>query len=307
MFYKLLIATIGFLFIFLLGFNYSDMIVAIAKNNANQESLHLNYHSEKQIRAQSEKAYPKYAREEPKKEKTPVQPKPVPKKEEAEKIDDKKTDSNNDVEKQTKTDSNTSVPVIKHGPTNQKLVALTFDDGPDDKYTPLVLDLLKEYQVKATFFVIGKNVENLPSVTLRITDEGHEIANHTWDHQRLTLLSEQEIQNEIIKTNKIIESVTGVSPTLVRPPFGDINNSGKIAINKLGNKIVNWSVDTRDWSGLSVDGILSNVKTEISPGGIILMHSGGGKRDNTVSSLPQIIETLQKEGYQFVTLTELCW
>lgn len=192
-----------------------------------------------------------------------------------------------------------------HGSRDSKRVALTFDDGPHPLYTPLILDILKERNVRATFFVIGSQVERHPQLVRRIVDEGHIIANHSWGHPNLTMRSPQGVQKEMTDTNAAIAKVTGRIPRLMRPPYGGINAQVESQLDELGFKAILWSVDTRDWERLPPSEILSKVRNQTRPGGIILLHDGGGVREHTVTALPQIISYLEGEGYQLVTVPEL--
>ncbi|WP_082420563.1 polysaccharide deacetylase family protein [Paenibacillus sp. A3] len=189
-----------------------------------------------------------------------------------------------------------------------KQVALTFDDGPDTKYTPQVLDILKQHEVKATFFVVGRQVVNHPDVLKRIHDEGHSIGNHSWDHANLTKLSPDQIKKEIKSTDEAIEKVIGSYTPMVRAPYGAVTASIKRSLTSAGRQLVNWTVDTKDWSGAAADDMVELVSKRTKNGGIILMHSFGGKNgnlDNTVEALPHMIEALKQDGYAFVTVPEL--
>ncbi|BFT74451.1 hypothetical protein PAENIP36_58930 [Paenibacillus sp. P36] len=187
-------------------------------------------------------------------------------------------------------------------------VALTFDDGPDEKYTPLILDILKKEQVKATFFVVGEHAKEHPKMLKRVVDEGHVIGNHSWDHVNLSDATADKIEGEIGSTDDMIKQITGVTPTLFRAPYGAVSPQVLNASMKSGHQVIGWSVDTLDWDGKSVPQILSNVRKEVGPGAIILQHFAGGKHGklgNTVEALPQIISYLRQKGYTLVTVPEL--
>ncbi len=189
-----------------------------------------------------------------------------------------------------------------------KQVALTFDDGPDTKYTPQVLDILKRYEAKATFFVVGRQVVKHPDVLERIHKEGHSIGNHSWDHANLTKLSSTQVQKEIKSTDEAIEKIIGVSTPLVRAPYGAVTASIRRNLSSAGHQLVEWTVDTKDWNGTASEDMVELVRKRTKDGGIILMHSFGGKNgklDNTVEALPLMIEALQQDGYAFVTVPEL--
>jgi polysaccharide deacetylase family sporulation protein PdaB len=191
---------------------------------------------------------------------------------------------------------------------NKKLVALTFDDGPDNNYTLQILDILKEYDVKATFFLVGVQVEKYPETAKKIVEEGHSIGNHSWSHKDLTKLSGKALDNEIDKTQQAILEATGITPQLVRAPYGAISDDLLKSIHDENLKHVFWNVDTRDWAGTSVADMHKNVLAHTHKGGIILMHSFGGRKhaiEHTVTLLPSIIKDLREEGYEFATIDEL--
>ena len=189
--------------------------------------------------------------------------------------------------------------------TEEKVVAITFDDGPHPKYTADILDLLAEYNAKATFFVVGENAEKNPELLLRQYNEGHEIANHTFTHPLKTTLPKLEI--EIKKTNDLIYSITGYHPELFRPVEGQYTDSMIQSLVKNGYKVVMWSwhMDTEDWKDPGVHRIIKTVLDGTKPGNIILFHDGGGNRIQTVKALEKILPELKKQGYKFVTITEL--
>jgi peptidoglycan-N-acetylglucosamine deacetylase len=198
--------------------------------------------------------------------------------------------------------------VYRSGDGSANQVAITFDDGPDVKYTGQILDVLKKNNIKATFFLIGMNAQAHPEMVRRIAAEGHVIGNHTWDHADLPKLGAKQVQSEINQTTDVLNSILGFTPSLMRPPYGSLSPAVTAEVNGMGYKVVNWSVDTRDWAGTSSGAILSNVEANTRPGSIILMHSAGGKGgklDNTVAVLPQIITSLKARGYSFVTVPDL--
>ncbi|RED58117.1 polysaccharide deacetylase family protein [Cohnella lupini] len=190
----------------------------------------------------------------------------------------------------------------------RKLIALTFDDGPDGKYTPQILDILKEYKAKATFFVVGPQVKKFPDIAKRIIEEGHTIGNHSWSHSDLTKLSDKKLAVEIDKTQQAVFDATGVTPAVVRAPYGAISDKVLKAIHSMHLKHVYWTVDTLDWDGASVSNMHENVMSNTHKGGVILMHSFGGRKhaiEHTVKLLPSIIKDLTAKGYEFVTVEEL--
>lgn len=189
-----------------------------------------------------------------------------------------------------------------------KRIALTFDDGPDRKYTPAILDILKQKQVKATFFVVGIQIAKYEDELERIVKEGHAVGNHTWDHADMTTLTPEEIADEIGKTDEAIRKAIGDEPRLFRPPYGAFDDKVKQAVASADKEFVLWNVDTRDWAGTEADDMVNHVKQHAKPNGIILMHcfgGRGGKLDNTVQALPRIIDALVEEGFSLVTIPEL--
>ncbi len=195
--------------------------------------------------------------------------------------------------------------VVSQAHTGHHEIALTFDDGPYPYYTSQILAILQRYQVHATFFCIGKNVQNYPLLVQQEYAGGHAIGNHTWDHADLTKLSRFGIQREITSASTVIQHTIGISPTLLRPPYGAITFSVRAQIVQLHLIPVMWSVDTEDWQRPGTNAIIRAVLTHASDGGIILMHDGGGNRLQTVAALPYIIEGLRQRGYEFVTVPQL--
>ena len=197
------------------------------------------------------------------------------------------------------------------GNLEKKEIALTFDDGPDSKYTPTILDILKEKDVPATFFLLGENILHYPGIIDRIAQEGHLIANHSWSHRNFEDLSPEEVlDEELLPTQALIQNNLGRDyqlPKIIRPPYGFIPDETIEYLGEKEWKVVNWSVDTFDWDSEtnSPDNILERVKKYAHPGGVILLHSGGGNRENTVEALPEIISFLQKEGYEFITIDKM--
>lgn len=191
-------------------------------------------------------------------------------------------------------------------PTAEKVIALTFDDGPDES-TEQILDVLKQYGVKATFFVVGDNCRRYPDILKRIAKEGHEIENHTYSHLKFKGKSQQVINQEIVKTNEIIYEITGNQTRFFRPPGGTINDK-ILQVAKMQNlQIVLWTPeeDSKDWQNPGVATIIKKVVSHAKQGSIVLLHDGGGKRKQTLLALPIIIKRLKAEGYQLVTIDEL--
>ena len=180
----------------------------------------------------------------------------------------------------------------------EKAIALTFDDGPCGN-TEELLDGLAEYDAKATFFVLGKNVEKYPIVVRRAYDEGHLIGNHTYDHPRLTLLSPQSAKENIQKSSDIILSVTGAKPYFVRAPYGDVT---AYQLKYLDAFFVSWSVNGYDWDEESEDEIYNRIMNKAKDGAIILLHD---TNEVTVNAVLRAIPELQAQGYEFVRVDDL--
>ncbi|WP_211222610.1 polysaccharide deacetylase family protein [Paenibacillus daejeonensis] len=202
----------------------------------------------------------------------------------------------------------TETPAGESAAGDRKLVALTFDDGPDIRYTPQVLEILKQYGVKATFFVVGTQIEKYPAVLQQMKDEGHTIGNHTYAHANLPKLEGQALIDEIEKGDELIKDVLGETTRYFRAPYGAVSDPLKALLRETGRELVGWTVDTRDWAGTEPDEILKIVQETVRPNGIILMHSFGGRKgslQNTIDALPAVIEYLQNEGYTLVPMSEL--
>ncbi|WP_130811938.1 polysaccharide deacetylase family protein [Olsenella sp. Marseille-P4559] len=187
---------------------------------------------------------------------------------------------------------------------NKRLVALTFDDGPS-QYTSQYLEILKAKGVKATFFCLGKEVDANPSAAKAIVDAGSQICSHSYDHPDLRNSDAQTVLDQLTSSFSSIENATGVKTTAFRPPYGSFTQKTWLSTQGVATVSVRWDIDTEDWRLPGAGRIVSNATTGVKPGSIILMHDGGGNRDQDVEALPQIIDTLQSQGYTFVTISEL--
>lgn len=184
------------------------------------------------------------------------------------------------------------------------VAALTFDDGPDPTWTPIVLDILREKGVSATFFVLGSRAETYRGLIEREVAEGHSVQDHSWSHApNFGSLNDDEVRSELLETARLIESITGRRPTFFRPPQGAMSPAIESMAIGNGFRIVLWNVDPQDWAGRNSDEIYAKVTNGLGGGDIILLHDGGGDRSATVAALPGIIDDLRSKGYQFVTLT----
>lgn len=178
-------------------------------------------------------------------------------------------------------------------------VAITFDDGPHPSYTEQLLDGLKERGVKATFFVTGEHASIHPDIIKRIEEEGHLIGNHTYKHTQLQSGNREDFKRELVKTNEIIKEITGEDTIYVRPPYGSWDKSLEKELNMFP---VLWTVDPLDWCSDNVSCIVHNTVSKTKENDIILMHD---YYETSVTAALQVIDELQKEGYQFVTVDEI--
>lgn len=199
--------------------------------------------------------------------------------------------------------------IIKKGNDEDKLVALTFDDGPDEDYTPQILDVLKKYNVKATFFVVGQKVGWHPEVVKREFEEGHEIGNHTFTHINVCHRGYSDILAEINQTQEAIKNVTGKEPKIFRPPYRAINKEMCSIVKDKEMNVILWSnLDPRDWSNPGVGYIANTIITKVTNGNIILLHDYNNQRQSTsqtIQALDVFIPALLEKGYKFVTVSEL--
>ncbi len=198
--------------------------------------------------------------------------------------------------------------VVRTGNPEIPEIALTFDDGPDDVYTPEILDILKEHDVKATFFVTGVMMEQFRDVAVRIHEEGHLMASHGYDHVNFTTLSEGDIIEDLRRNAQLIQDITGETPTFFRPPYAALNSLTVETIAEKGYSIVLWDVDSLDWKSLSKEEVLGNVLPYSRSGSIILKHSAGyppQELSGAIDALPVIIKTLKTRGYQFARIDDM--
>jgi polysaccharide deacetylase family sporulation protein PdaB len=190
--------------------------------------------------------------------------------------------------------------------TTEKVIALTFDDGPNPTFTPQILDVLKENQAKATFFVIGARAQKYPKVVQREAREGHEVANHTNTHP-LKQLSRKDLQREVMDAQHSIFAATGIQPQVFRPPGGIYNETVVDVAKEAGCQVViwSWNQDTKDWSRPGASRIAERVLKNVRNGDIVLLHDHGEDRSQTIEALKTILPELKKMGYRFVTVSEL--
>jgi peptidoglycan-N-acetylglucosamine deacetylase len=188
---------------------------------------------------------------------------------------------------------------------NEKVIALTIDDGPWQNTTSQMLDILKQNDVKATFFWVGTSIQANPELAKRVVAEGHAIGNHTWHHW-YKQMSEATAKSEIDRTAELIYQTTGVKTFLFRPPGGYLNNGLAAYAKSQKYAVIMWSQTSADTDPHAKPQVfVKNVLRDAKPGGIVLMHDGGGDRTRTVQALPQIITKLKQQGYRFVTIPQL--
>jgi len=187
---------------------------------------------------------------------------------------------------------------------NEKLMALTFDDGSDSANTLEILDILDEYNVKCTFFITGENATNHPVSANKILEQGHEIGNHSYNHPHLNQLTAAEMKTEIQDCHTAIRVATNtdVKP-LFRPPYGEYNSNALVVLESIGYQwTIMWTIDTIDWDGTLADAMINKVLTNAKPGAIVLMHVSGA---HTTEALPEMIEGLKSEGYTLTTISDM--
>lgn len=191
--------------------------------------------------------------------------------------------------------------------TNAKVVALTFDDGPDPTYTPQILQLLAHYHDHGTFFVIGQKVGKYPGVAKQTVVLGNEIGNHTYSHRHIKYMSKPQLKEELEETHEAIEDATGQHTKFFRPPRGFYDESSVMIAHQNGYPVIMWAwdEDSRDWQGPGVNKIVRTVLAHVHPGDIILMHDGTGHTKQTIAALKIILPALHKAGYKSVTMSEL--
>jgi peptidoglycan/xylan/chitin deacetylase (PgdA/CDA1 family) len=184
------------------------------------------------------------------------------------------------------------------------VVALSFDDGPSDELTPSLLELLRHHSVRATFFVVGRELEGREKIIRRATADGHEVANHTHTHRHPELLNDEELAEELELANAAISAVASVEPRLARPPFGKARRRFAETASRFGLSTVLWSVDSGDslgYSGIEIARFVCRARS----GDIILLHDGGKTRPNTLEATERALVALRGKGFGFLTVSEL--
>lgn len=195
------------------------------------------------------------------------------------------------------------LPAYKVFHVDEPWVALTFDDGPSPTTTPVLLDMLKERGVRATFFVLGQRAAQHPELLRRIVEEGHELANHSWNHPQLTKLSVEAAEKQITDTAQAIFDATGQNPVYMRPPYGAMKASLQDHLNKkYGISFIYWTIDPMDWKFRDPKVVHERIMNQVSPGAIVLAHD---IHASTVAAMPQVLDDLIAKGYRFGTLSQM--
>jgi peptidoglycan/xylan/chitin deacetylase (PgdA/CDA1 family) len=186
-----------------------------------------------------------------------------------------------------------------------KVVALTFDDGPWPRQTEAILKILEAEDVKATFFMLGLQADRLPAVAAKVSAAGHQVANHGYGHKYLTNDNKWFTKREVVTAQRAINKATGQTPTVLRAPGGALSDVARAQIAHEGLAIVRWDVDPQDWRGPAAWKLARSTLAEVRPGSVVLLHDGGGDRTSTVQALTTIIRKLKAQGYTFVTIDDL--
>ncbi|ALC89042.1 hypothetical protein AM500_03960 [Bacillus sp. FJAT-18017] len=221
-------------------------------------------------------------------------------------------DSNGYITKETYLDYPLPYYIERYGEQQEKVIVLTFDDGPEPAYTPKILDILSKEQIRASFYVVGRQAALYPDILERIHREGHEIGNHTFSHSDIQEDGPYILQAELNSTQRLIQLITGHSAILYRPPYTPdllVENSVELIpflqAQELGYTMVGSYIDTKDWNTGSSDKIVKGLLNNLEAGNVVLLHDAGGDRSATVEALPKIIKSLKGEGYTFATVSDL--
>lgn len=189
--------------------------------------------------------------------------------------------------------------------TADKKIALTFDDGPHPSQTKRILDILDAHGVKATFFMVGVNVQNYPDVAREVVSRGHEIGNHTFSHSKLGSMSESDVSDELERCEASLQKICNYHPQLFRPPQGALSNAIEGCSFERDYRLILWSLDTRDWEVKNTQQIVKTVLSKVKGGDIILMHDYVGTHSKTADALEILLPELLSRGYEPVTVSEL--
>jgi len=188
--------------------------------------------------------------------------------------------------------------------TDEKKIAISFDAAWGNEETQTLINILNRYKVKTTFFVVGAWVDKYPESVKALADAGHEVCNHSNTHPHMPKLARTEMTAQLTDCSNKIKNITGISPTLFRPPYGDYNNALIETAKSVNMEAIQWSVDSLDWKNPTPKEITERVTTQVKPGSIVLFHNGA---KNTPTALPTIIENLQGKGYTIVPISQLIY
>nr|WP_212960815.1 polysaccharide deacetylase family protein [Cohnella xylanilytica] len=190
--------------------------------------------------------------------------------------------------------------------TTRKAVAFTFDDGPNPEFTPQILEIFREANGKATFYMIGEQIERFPDTARAVLEQGHEIGNHTYTHPELTKLDEEARRSELLRSERIILETTGVKPATFRPPYFAYDEGVAATVAEFGYPVIG-AVNgaARDWEMPGVDHIAETTRETVEPGAILIFHDGFGDRSQTVEAVRRLVRELTSEGYELVAVSEL--
>jgi peptidoglycan/xylan/chitin deacetylase (PgdA/CDA1 family) len=191
----------------------------------------------------------------------------------------------------------------RHGPRDRRVVALTFDDGPDPVRTPALLDALAELDAPATFFLVGDIVDANADVVRRIAREGHELGNHTYSHRYLPLARSSSVERELRATDRAVQRATGIVPTLARPPWGGRSPWTVRAFRRLAKRLVLWDINSNDWKGAPARAVAERVLERARPGSIILMHEAREGGEVTIEAVRLLVPALRARGFELVTVS----
>lgn len=194
-------------------------------------------------------------------------------------------------------------PALPPQPEQGKVLSLSFDDGPDPRYTPAILSILKDEGVPATFCVVGSSAQRHPELVRAETAAGHAICNHTMDHAHMTKRSHDDMLAQMVDCSQVVTSAGLPAPTLFRAPYGELSPDVIETVHAHQMEVLAWNIDPADYRKPASSTIVARVLAQLKPGGVVLMHDGGGERDRTVAALRPLIRTLKAQGWSFSTPT----
>ncbi|MDD3580004.1 MAG: polysaccharide deacetylase family protein [Desulfobacca sp.] len=200
-------------------------------------------------------------------------------------------------------------PIYRHGDESRPVVALTFDDGPSSRFTPQILALLKNYQIHATFFLLGRHARRYPQVVQALAAQGHEIGNHTYSHLRLAKVNQATLAREMDQTEAVLGQLGARLNGLFRPPYSELSQAAVGYLKRTGRKIILWNVDSGDWRGYPATTIVARVLNNLKNGAIVVLHDNNeydnANRQPTVDALRLLLPQMQKKGFRCLTVSEL--